>query len=172
MKILKALSLTAVLLLFAACGGDPCKDVSCQNGGDCLEGTCECPPEYEGNLCQYIAVGEYLGTYSIQYEGCFQASPDHRVTIAEVPELGETVALGGLGDYACPGGQLEVEAKLGLNTLSIPTQTVCQEEAFAGYTFMGQGTRKGDTLSLSFSVTYESDGVPRQDNCTATLVKE
>lgn len=172
MKLIKAFLLLVTVIILAGCGKDPCKEIVCQNGGDCLEGDCECPPEFEGKLCEYVAIGEYLGTYSIKYEGCFQASPDQKITVAEVVEERETVMLGGLGDYACPGGELAVRAKVGLNSLTLPSQTVCQDGNFAGYTFTGQGIRQGDTLNLSFSVVYEADGVARQDNCTATLVKE
>ena len=168
----KAIFLALSLILFASCGKDACNEIECENGGTCMEGTCECPPEYVGNLCQYIDVGDYLGTYQMTYEGCFQASPDHKVTVAESVDEWDTVILGGLGDYACPGGKLEISAKVGLNSISIPTQTICAEGNFDGYTYMGEGTRQGDTLNLSFSVTYDADGVARQDNCTATMVKE
>lgn len=172
MNILKALLLVGVLTVFAACGKDACKEIVCQNGGECMDGDCACPPEFEGNLCEYVAIGDYLGTYSILYNGCFQASPDHKVTVAEVAGARETIMLGGLGDYACPGGELEVQATVGINSLTITSQTICQNGNFKGYTFTGQGTRQGDTLNLSFLVTYEADGVPLQDNCTATMIKE
>ncbi len=172
MKLLKTISLILFVILTASCGKDPCKEVICQNAGSCIEGVCECPPEFEGEFCQYVNVGEYLGTYQVSYEGCFQASPEHSVAVAEVFEEKETISLTGLGDYACPGGELAVEGKVGLNSILLPAQTLCADGNFAGYTYMGQGSRKGDSLLLTFSVSYEADGVARQDNCTATMVKE
>ena len=31
---------------------DPCKDIVCNNGGDCLNGTCYCPTGYSGTHCE------------------------------------------------------------------------------------------------------------------------
>ncbi len=42
-----------ILLLFLSCEkSDPCDGVQCQNGGVCVSGNCDCPPGYEGKLCQ------------------------------------------------------------------------------------------------------------------------
>ncbi len=30
---------------------NPCEDVSCQHGGSCVKGDCECPPNYWGAFC-------------------------------------------------------------------------------------------------------------------------
>jgi len=40
-----------ILLLCAACT-DPCKDTNCLNGGNCIEGNCNCPTEYTGSNCE------------------------------------------------------------------------------------------------------------------------
>ena len=42
--------LFAVVLL--GCNNDPCKDVDCQNGGDCINGRCFCPDGFSGELCE------------------------------------------------------------------------------------------------------------------------
>ena len=31
---------------------DPCAEVTCQNGGECVEGECECPSPYTGEYCE------------------------------------------------------------------------------------------------------------------------
>jgi hypothetical protein len=41
-----------LMLLSPACI-DPCLNVYCENGGYCLEGTCECPNGYYGESCEY-----------------------------------------------------------------------------------------------------------------------
>lgn len=48
----------AALLALASCQKDPaeiqedlCKGVICQNGGYCVNGECECPPQYTGPSC-------------------------------------------------------------------------------------------------------------------------
>jgi len=172
MKIKIAIFFCFVLLLAAGCGKDPCKGIECQNEGNCLEGICECPPEYEGDLCQYVAISPYLGTYMVTYEGCFQTSPNHKVAVAEVPGIPESIQLNDLGNYACPNNEPFWVANVSLTGFSIPEQTICADDSFDGYVVSGSGNRQGDTLSINFEVRFEADGVIRQDNCTATLIKE
>ena len=31
---------------------NPCENITCLNGGVCLDGKCDCPPDYTGNRCQ------------------------------------------------------------------------------------------------------------------------
>lgn len=53
-----------LLLLFfvfisAACGNDEaCKDIVCQNNGECKHGYCYCPTGYTGDKCQYITCNQ------------------------------------------------------------------------------------------------------------------
>ncbi len=48
---MKKLSILLFMFLFAyAC--DPCKDVTCLNGGTCNEGDCVCPTNYTGSSCE------------------------------------------------------------------------------------------------------------------------
>lgn len=39
---------------FQSCKGDPdpCEELTCQNGGNCTEGTCECPEYFFGEVCE------------------------------------------------------------------------------------------------------------------------
>lgn len=45
-------SLSLFFLTFlASCKKDPCKNIVCENGGICVNGTCDCPEGYEGPSC-------------------------------------------------------------------------------------------------------------------------
>lgn len=46
----------ALMLGISGCA-DPCKDQYCLNGGDCLDGDCECPTGYYGTHCEYSTSG-------------------------------------------------------------------------------------------------------------------
>ncbi|MBP6456892.1 MAG: calcium-binding EGF-like domain-containing protein [Chitinophagaceae bacterium] len=50
--------------LFTSCNSDPCKDIQCDNGGVCTEGSCDCPAGYEGASCETRSIVKYLGTYT------------------------------------------------------------------------------------------------------------
>ena len=50
---------TASAMLFS-CSSDKCKDVSCQNGGKCVDGTCECATGFSGKNCETKDVNALL----------------------------------------------------------------------------------------------------------------
>lgn len=54
--ILSSIIFTIILTIFA-CKSEPCDDISCQNGGTCVEdangnASCNCPLGFAGDLCQ------------------------------------------------------------------------------------------------------------------------
>ena len=53
MKNLSYLILITFTLFLSACSEDnPCNDIQCQNDGICIDGKCDCPDGFEGELCQ------------------------------------------------------------------------------------------------------------------------
>jgi len=68
-KILSFLATAALgtTLFFASCKEDKCKDVTCNNGGTCIDGTCECATGYEGTTCDTEARTKFTGTTSTSY---------------------------------------------------------------------------------------------------------
>lgn len=158
-------------LMCFACEEDPCAGVSCTNGGTCVEGvgTCDCLPGFEGENCETNTILKFIGSYSADYGNCFATAPDHRVNVSQLS--GENrLNIADLGDYACPGGEVNVIADITGDQISIPSQNIdCSGEII--YTFSGSGSLSSNTITLSFSVSYETDGMERTDNCTATLTK-
>ncbi|MEO0726809.1 MAG: calcium-binding EGF-like domain-containing protein [Bacteroidota bacterium] len=53
---------------FSSCKSDPCEEQYCLNGGDCVDGNCFCPPEWEGEHCEIS-----LTTYDCVDGKCFHA---------------------------------------------------------------------------------------------------
>lgn len=160
-----------IFCVFFSCEEDPCAGVSCTNGGTCIEGTgtCECLPGYEGTSCETNTILKFIGSYAVSYAGCFSTSPDHTVNIEQVS--GENrLKIFDLGDFACPGGRVALLADISGDQIEIPSQNIdCNGEIV--YTFSGSGSINGNMITLNFVVSYETDGLARTDNCTATLEK-
>ncbi len=49
--LLLAILLFGLGMLTTSCLKDPCADITCKNGGECIDGECDCPPEYTGEFC-------------------------------------------------------------------------------------------------------------------------
>lgn len=61
-------------LLLVACEKNPCDGVSCQHGGSCNAGICNCPTGYEGAQCENLSTARYVGKYS-GYTQCDNLAP-------------------------------------------------------------------------------------------------
>lgn len=170
-RFLALIALVTVLLTFAACQQDPCEEVSCQNGGVCMEGTCDCPEGFTGDQCESFESSEFLGTYAASYD-CIQVAPNHRVDI-QLKSLADTLTqleLLQLGDYECPNGVLSVSASVSLNQLTIPSQQI--DCGGIVYNVEGSGELQGGRLTLSFTNRYDAGGIMVEDVCNATLEKQ
>jgi hypothetical protein len=55
-----SLFLIGVALLLSSCAKDECKDVTCNNGGTCAEGSCACPVEWQGSKCSDLNINGVL----------------------------------------------------------------------------------------------------------------
>jgi len=44
---------------------DSCQDVTCKNGGSCIDGNCDCPDGYSGPDCGTNISANFLGTYNV-----------------------------------------------------------------------------------------------------------
>lgn len=159
------------LFLLAACEEDVCENVTCLNGGTCVDGlgTCECQPGYAGDSCEVYLLETFLGSFEADYGGCVNTAPEHRVGIEQVPGE-ESLRILNLGDYACPAGPLAVSATTTGSTITIDEQAIDCDDIV--YTFSGSGQISGNVLHLDFSVRYDAGGFIRTDQCSATLTKE
>ncbi len=158
-------------LTLAACKEDPCSDVTCLNGGTCLDGlgTCECQPGFEGDSCQINTFQRFIGTFGADYGNCIDTSPTHEVGI-EQASGSSSLLISNLGDYECPTGQLQVEAAVTGTTFSIAEQVVnC---GAISYTFSGSGRLEGELIQIDFVAKYDADGFLRTDACSVSLEKK
>ncbi|GAB4407237.1 MAG: hypothetical protein OHK0039_09580 [Bacteroidia bacterium] len=165
---LRGLLLALSLIWITACK-DPCKEVVCENGGTCVEGVCDCPEGYVGANCERFDLAQLPGTYRVAYEGCFTTNDNHRVLL-EAGSTGSQFVLVGLGDYACPGGEVRLTGTVEGAALAIPSQTI--DCGAISYTFEGSGSVAATgQVSITFTARYDAGGFERTDSCVARLEK-
>lgn len=71
MKTFKYILITTLCFLglsgavfVTSCEVDPCSELSCKNGGNCINGLCSCPAGYEGAECEFKSADRFLGKYA------------------------------------------------------------------------------------------------------------
>ena len=66
-------------LFFSSCK-DECKDVTCNNGGVCVEGACDCASGYEGTDCSTEIRAKFKGTWNVADDGTASAPANYTIT--------------------------------------------------------------------------------------------
>lgn len=93
MKSIRNIAFSALLTLgafsavtYTACNKDACKDVVCNNGGTCVDGSCQCAAGFEGVTCDVQSRSRFLtsGTVAtwvvgLGQDGCY--NPGYNMTI-------------------------------------------------------------------------------------------
>lgn len=170
MKPFKNILFSAMLTLgafgavtYTACNKDECKNVTCQNGGTCSGGNCNCPAGYEGDRCQDKSNAKYAGNYTAVEQGSTTPYP---VTISIDPTNPSKVLVENLGDYGCStGGNIIFSGTTGVTTLTID-DTKCGYHMTSTLNYNNAGGVT--TLTGSYTVTFlgnsESYGVTLTKN--------
>lgn len=150
-KLFVALSL---LVFFAGCNKDPCKGVTCQHGGICTEGTCNCPENYEGTNCAIEIRAKYIGTFSGN-ETCSPSGASANVVTVS-PVAGDVSKLSIANLYY--GGYITTGTVQPDGTISISNQS------------MGAATINGSVAIISgkLKITYTITGGGATDACVWT----
>lgn len=148
------------LIAFQGCK-DACADITCLNGGTCVEGDCVCADGFEGTDCGTKSVTKFVGNYNTNeicstgnysYSSELQASAsnDLRMIITNLYELGENVT---------------AELDAGSTTsFTIPSVTI------QGLTIQGTGSINTDGTTVTINYTV-NDG-SQTDNCVSTFTKQ
>ena len=156
MKTLRMIGLAMALfgaLTLQSCMKDPCKNVTCQNGGTCQDGNCECTLPWEGPKCEVDARDKFVGFW----RGTTVCEGDSEITtigIAKSSVRPNRIVIG------------SIDADLtSSSTFDIPFQPVGVNGL--PETIYGNGSLNGNQLTLNYVLTIR--GVPRR--CTGTFNK-
>lgn len=190
-RSLTILIFTLFLIFFHISCSNPCRKVECQNGGVCVDGTCDCPAGYTGENCQtdrctlidcengaICVTGNCQCTSGYYGTTCNLLMQDRFLgtwTASQICEFGSNSDTTQYTAIITAGGnRTEINIYLepaswvvctidNLNAFTIP-----QQSNFYGVT-SGAGTLVNDnTINIDYSTFYQ--GQTKQ--CVATLVKQ
>lgn len=142
------------LLLVTACKKDPCKNVSCQNGGTCSDGNCTCRLPWEGSRCEVDGRDKFVGAWS-GTQNCGGSVDNVRFIITKSSVEATVILIEG-----------EIRGELtSSTTFNVPNQQiVIQGTAF---TISGNGVLNGNVLTLNLNISSGGQG----GTCAHTLTR-
>ncbi len=177
----------ALTLTLTSC--DECRDVTCENGGTCAEGICECADDFFGDACEAECVN---GTYADGTCGCDAGYEGEACTVLSRADMigsytgnDACSSTGASSDYnsivtassASDEGVLisGLWAKFFINTISGTVDgnviTIANQEPDGdGFTIEGTGTYTDGGIAWNFTITeIASSDI---DQCTMSAVKQ
>jgi hypothetical protein len=158
MRTLRIIGLTMALfgaLTLQSCKKDPCKNVTCQNGGTCQDGNCRCRLPWEGSKCEVDARDKFVGFWrGITY--CGAGPEEGGFSITKSSTTSNSIIIGGgiYGELTCS------------STFNIPTQTGYVNGTPA--TINGWGDLYLNELKLTYVVRIQGETI----TCTGTYIKQ
>jgi hypothetical protein len=145
MKALRMLGLAMALfgaMTVSSCKKDPCKKVTCQNGGVCQDGNCKCNLPWEGSRCEVDARDKFVGSW----RGTTNCGGGPEEEVFSITKSGTTP------NRILINNNIHGELTSS-NTFDIPTQTVNVENT--AVTVSGRGNLNGNQLTLTYNVTIQ-----------------
>lgn len=149
-----------MMVMTNACS-DPCKDVTCLNGGTCAEGTCDCTTGYEGDDCGTQERTKFIGTYGVSDVCSLSGGSGYDCTIKTSGTDISKVLITNVWDSF----SADVVATVSGTTITVANQ----EPDSDGYTVAGNGTISGTTISMTLTITETTTSTADICNSTWTL---
>jgi hypothetical protein len=157
MKTLRIVGLAMALfgaLTLQSCKKDPCKNVTCQNGGTCQDGNCRCSLPWEGSKCEVDARDKFVGSW----RGTTNCGGGPEEDVFSITKSSTTANRIIIEDIY---GELTSSS-----TFDIPTQTVNVDGT--AVTVSGRGNLNGNQLTLTYVLTIQGAAI----TCTGTYNKQ
>lgn len=155
MKKIKLLSLAAAMTLGLAslnsCTEDKCKDVTCENGGACLEGVCDCEDGYEGTNCQTETRVAFYGSYSVS-SGTVTCPVTGNGNISQGTPVSIAESSAGVLKVSVVFAGTALTGTVNGSNLTLDQVTL------NNFTYSGSGSVSGNTLTMSINEQDPSAG--------------
>jgi len=148
------------VMFFNACTSDPCKDVTCLNGGVCNSGTCTCATGYEGTDCSIISRDKFKGTWTVQDNCSMSGTGSYVVTITSGSAITDVLITNVWGQFTN-----STLATVSGNTISIASQQPDND----GFAVSGSGTISTDGNTITMNYTVTDTGTGDIDNCSNSV---
>jgi hypothetical protein len=124
---------------------EACKNVVCYNGGNCLDGRCNCPVGFAGTNCNTAWNSLFTGEYQA-VDQC-DLSNNYNVQITPQVNKADGLSLSNIGT-SCPGAVLKATINPDKSTIDIPTQNFCNDIYITG---TGTQTEDGKYINIWLS---------------------
>lgn len=165
MKIIFRSFLVALtpLIVIIGCGDDGTECVTeCQNGGTCVDNTCQCPEGFIGSLCETVEAqpSDYIGEWIIDANSCNGGAGAGHVTISDVGSGGTGNHLFIPNLWSC-----DVPITVDGNNLVIP-EYACYAGSWDNVV-SGSGTLINGVLTITYTYDWGGDSEPAY-TCTLT----
>ena len=174
MRLFKTIFITTALTLGAfavttslqSCSKKDKCNIVCKNGGECVDGVCQCPVGFEGKDCGTYTRAKYKGMFNA-IDNCVttdrnNASLNYTIFILNGPVDEPTkVLVRGLGNQ--DGGNVELTGHVNGSTLTIDNQTVGGKEYSGKIEYISQTDLKG-----SFNI---KDGNETIESCFSAMAR-
>ncbi len=148
-RIFGRIILMTFLVVVSSCSDDPCDDVICNNGGDCIEGNCDCPTGYEGTTCDVESRTKYLGGWNTVDWDCGFGIDDFTFVF----EPGSGILEMSFFDPTEPDAKIACHIEG--NMIVVDSQVVVVDGEL--FTLEGTGSLENETLSLILQVKVQSE---------------
>ncbi len=142
--------LLATATFLGGCKKDPCKDVTCLNGGSCDDGVCACAAGYEGSNCGTETRAKFIGSYSGSFS-CPGGNSTIQLTVTNSSSAATNVVFSDGADTW-------------IGTVSGSSVNIATQSISGGTTISGSGQLAGNILTLSLNLSGT--------NCTYTGTKQ
>jgi hypothetical protein len=142
-------------LTLQSCKKDPCRHVTCQNGGTCQDGNCRCSLSWEGSRCEVDARDKFVGSWR-GTTNCGGGPEEEVLSITKSSTTANRIIIGD-GFY----GELTSS-----NTFDIPAQPMNVDGTAA--TIYGRGIIYSNELTVTYVLTIEGAAI----TCTGTYNRQ